>query len=102
MRSEDLHLGASLFARWPSYLRRPCTFLQVAHLQGTMIIDFKKVSQALHNSFSVSFTKACYNTLDWAISIFLLVGQQLERIDPVFTQTLRRRLRFLKPLPDWH
>ena len=66
----------------------------MAHVQGTVTVNFEIVSQALHNSFSASFTKACYNTLDWAITIFLLVRQQLERIGQVFTQTLRSRMRF--------
>ena len=43
--------------------------------------NFITVSPALHNSFSASLTKDCYNSLDWAISIFLLSRQQLERID---------------------
>ena len=77
------------FKLWPSrYLHSN------VHVQGTVIINLNKVSQALHNFFSASFTKACYNTLDWAITIFLLVHRKLERIDQVFTQTLRSRLRF--------
>ena len=52
------------------------------------------VSQALHRTFPASSQKACYNTLDWAVAIFLLVGQQFERIDQVFTQTLWHRMHF--------
>ena len=47
-----------LFLWWPSHLERPCTFTQLAHFQGTVIINFNKVSQALRNTFSVSFTQA--------------------------------------------
>ena len=36
------HLGALLFAFWPSHLKRSCTFLQMTHLQGTMIVHFLK------------------------------------------------------------
>ena len=73
----------------------------MAHVHGTAIINSNEVSQALHNSSSASFTKACYNTLDWAIAIFLQVRQQLERIDQVLTQTLRCRMR-LKKMHHWH
>ena len=66
----------------------------MAHVQGTVIVNLKKNSQALHNSFAASFTLACYYTLDRAIYIFLLVRQQLERIDQNFTQTLRCRMGF--------
>ena len=44
-----------------------------------MIVDFDKVSQALHSALSASFTEAFHDILDWAITIFLLVRQQLER-----------------------
>ena len=70
-----------------------------AKLQTSRVItkqlhaQVRESPQALHNSFSTSFTKACYDTLDWAISIFLLVRQQLESIDQIFTQTLRCRTR---------
>ena len=67
---------------------------KMAHIRGRVVVNFNKVSQALHNSFPSCFTKASYNTLDWVITIFLLVRQQLERIDQIFTQTLRCRMRF--------
>ena len=35
-----------------------------------------------------------YNVLNRTVTISLLVRQQLERIDQVFTQTLRYRVRF--------
>ena len=68
--------------------------------QGTVIINYNKVSQALLNSFSVSFTKAFNNSLDWAITISLLVCQQLERIDPSFQIlycVLERSIKIQKP-----
>ena len=54
-------VGASLFQLWPSHLERPHTYIQMAHTQGAMIVNFKKVSQALHNSFSAAFTNAFHH-----------------------------------------
>ena len=59
------------------------------HVQGTVIVNFKEVSQALHNFFSASFTKARNNTLVGLSPSFCWFA-----IDQVFTQTLRCRLRF--------
>ena len=85
--------GHPLFELWPSQLNGPCTFLQRAYFQSTMIVHWYKVSQASIMPFSASFKKAFHNTLDWAIAIFLLVCQQLDCIDLVFTHTLRHRVR---------
>ena len=52
---------------WLSYHRRPCIFLQIAHIQDTVSINFNKVSQALRDSFSASLTKCCCNALDWTV-----------------------------------
>ena len=38
-----------------------------AHFQRTMIVHFYDVSQALHNFYPASFTKACYNSLFQAV-----------------------------------
>ena len=70
-----------LFFRWPTS-------------RAQWLSTFKNFSESIQNSSSASFTKNCHNTLHWAFSIFLLVRQQLERIDQVFTQTLRYRMRF--------
>ena len=87
-------LGAPICTIWLSYHKKTLYLIQMAHVQGNVIIHFNKVSQAIHNAFPTSFTKACHNTLDRIIAIFLLVCQQREYIDQVFTHTLRHRTRF--------
>ena len=56
-------------------------------------IRLDKTSQPVHHASSTSFVQACCNALNRAITIFLLVRQQLERIDQVVTQPQRRCVR---------
>ena len=69
----------------------------MAHVYRTAVIRSDENSQPVHNSCSASFVQACYNALNRAITIPLLVRQQLKRIDPVVTQPQRRCVRFEHP-----
>ena len=61
----------------------------------TVVVEFNKTSQTIHDSFSASFMKVFDDdALDRAVTISLLDRQQLERVDQVFTQTLWRLARF--------
>ena len=51
-----------------------------------MVILFDETSYPFHDAFSAYFVQACDDALNRAVTIFLLVRQQLERIDQVVTQ----------------
>ena len=75
-------------------MKRSCALTQMTHVHRTTVIRLEKASQPVHDASSASFVHACYNALNRAITIFLLVRQQLERIDQVVTQPQRRCVRF--------
>ena len=53
----------------------------MTHVQRTMVVLSDKASWPFHDAFSASFVQACNDALNRAVTIFLLVRQQLERTD---------------------
>ena len=66
----------------------------LTNFAGTMIVQVSEASQHVHNTFPASFLQARNNVLNRTVTIFLLVRQQPERIDQIFTKPLWRRVRF--------
>ena len=75
-------------------MKRSCALTQMTHVHRTAGIRLEKASQPVHDASAASFVHACYNALNQAITLFLLVRQQLERIDHVVTQPQKRCVRF--------
>ena len=57
----------------------------MTHVQRTVVVHFEETSQSIHNAFSASFLQARHNALIRAVSIRLLLRQQLERVNQVLT-----------------
>ena len=64
-------------------MKQSGSFTQVTHVHRTTVFRVDKTSQPVNNASSASFVQACYNALNRAITILLLLRQQLERIDLV-------------------
>ena len=56
----------------------------MAHIHGTVDVQINEASQPIHNTFPVFFSHARDNVLNRTVIIFLLIRQQLERIDQMF------------------
>ena len=54
------------------------------------IVDCDKQPWPVHCFAPTFFQQTCYDHLDWTVDIFLLVRQELERIDQIVTHSLRR------------
>ena len=67
--------------------------VQVSNLKGTLIVNLYEFSQTFRETFSAPLTEVCYDVLHEAVSIFLLVCQQLERIDQICAQAVRYCMR---------
>ena len=64
---------------------------QVSNLKGTLVVNLDEFSQSLHEALPAPHTEVCHNLLCEAVSIFLLVRQQLQRMDHICAQALRNR-----------
>ena len=58
-----------------------------------MIVNLDELTLAVRETFPASFAEVCHNVLQ-TVSIFLLIRQQLQRIDQVCAQALHYRMRF--------
>ena len=72
---------------------RPLASTQVAHLHCTVIVRCNEASQSVRDAFPTFLIQALNNFLNGTFTVFLLVRQQLERIDQVFTKCWRNRVR---------
>ena len=77
----------------PHDFERPLASTLVTHLHCTVIVRRNKASQPIRNTFPAFLFKAHDNVLNRAVTIFLLVRQQLERIDQVFAKSLHDHVR---------
>ena len=68
------------------------TFGQVSYFWGTMIVDLNKFPQLLREA-PAPLTEVRHDVLYEAVSIFLSVRQQLQRIDQISAQALRYCMR---------
>ena len=68
--------------------------VQVSYLKGTMVVNHYEISQPIREPFPAPLTEVRHDVLHEAVSIFLLVRQQLQRIGQFFAQALRYRMRF--------
>ena len=83
----DHHLRASFWNFRLSYFK--CSPVQVSNHKGALIVNLYEVSQPLRETFSAHLTEVCHDVLYETVSIFLLVRQQLQRIDQICAQALR-------------
>ena len=67
--------------------------LQIPNFSGCMSVNWNKLPESVHHSDPTFLQQAWYHHLDRAAAIFLLVWQELERIDQVVTPSLRCRVR---------
>ena len=87
-------LWISFFSSRPSYLKRTPSLPSGVLLQGTMIVNLCEVSQPLRETLPAHLTEVRHDVLYEAVSILLLVRQQLQRIDQIPTSALRYCMRF--------
>ena len=67
-----------------------CFFVQVSPLSCRIIVDCKKQPEPVHYFAPTFLQETWYDHPKWAVAIFLLVGQELER--KVLTDSLRCRV----------
>ena len=77
----------------PHDFERPLASTLVTHLHCTVLFRRNKASQPIRNTFPAFLFQAHYYVLNRTVTIFLLVRQQLERTDQVFTKSLHDRVR---------
>ena len=86
----DNHLWASFW-----YFRLSCfTFSQAPVQASALTVNLYEFSQTFRETFSALLTEDCHDVLCEAVSIFLLVCQQFQRIDRICAQALRCCMRF--------
>ena len=67
----------------------------LSKIQGEMMIVHRdEVPQAVRETFPASFAEVCHNALLETVSILFLIREQFQRIDQIFAQALRYRMRF--------
>ena len=82
----DCHLRASF---WNCTLSRSHAPVQVTNLKGALTVNLYEFSQTFRETFSAPLTEVCHDVLYEAVSILLLLRQQLQRIDQICAQALR-------------
>ena len=85
----DCHLLASFSNFRPSYFQCSSALVQVSNFQGALILNSYESTQAVRETFSALLTQVLHNILQEAVSIFLLIRQQLQRIDQICAKALR-------------
>ena len=68
-------------------------FVQVSNLKGTLVVNPNEISQPMREALTAPLTEARHDVLYEAVSIFLLVRQQLQRINQIPAEALRYCMR---------
>ena len=73
----------------PSYFEFSHALAQVSNLKGTLVVNLCEFSQPMHEALPAPLTEVRHDVLNEAVSIFLLVRQQLQRVNQISAKTLR-------------
>ena len=90
----DRHLWASFWTFRPSYFEFAHALVKVSNLKGTLVVNLCEFSQTFRETLSIPLTEVCHDVLYEAVSMFLLVRQQLQRINQIAAKALRYCIRF--------
>ena len=90
----DRHLWASFWNFRPLCFEFSHALAQVSNLKRTLVVHFYEFSQPLREALPAPHTEVCHNFLFEAVSIFLLVRQQLQHINQIPADALRYCMRF--------
>ena len=85
-----LHMGSE---RWLYHLDRFGVLAQINHIHCFVSVHFDELPEAVHHAFETLFPQTCNNTFHQAVTVFLLIRQELQRVDQVVAQSLLCSMR---------
>ena len=88
------HLWATFWYFRTSYSEFSDSLTQVSNLMGTLVINLYEIPPPFCEALPAPITEVRYDVLYEAVSIFLLLRQQLQRINQMPTKASRYCMRF--------